>query len=99
MKRVWNDERRAREQAEREHAAAMEALQSVYNENKRIKELVNSKAKEYQDGLKETAKLQLKAAKKAFKDAYEAGDSDAMAEAQEKMTKLQVELEIGRAHV
>ena len=93
MKRVWNDERRAREQAEREHAAAMEALQSVYNENKRIKEIVNSKAAEYQEGLKETAELQIKAAKKEFKDAYEAGDSDAMAEAQEKMTALQVQLD------
>ena len=93
MKRVWNDERRAREAAEREQQAALEALQRVYAENQRIKELVNSKADEYQESLKETAKIRLKAAKKAFKDAYEAGDSEAMAEAQEEMTKYQIELE------
>ena len=93
MKRVWNDERRAREQAEREHAAAMEALQSVYAENKRIKDLVNTKAADYQEKMRETAEIQIKAAKKEFKDAYEAGDSDAMAEAQEKMSRLQVELD------
>jgi hypothetical protein len=93
MKKVWNDERRAREMMEREHAAAMEALQTVYAENKRIKDLVNTKAAEYQETMKEATKLQLKAAKKEFKDAYEAGDSDAMAEAQEKMTRLQVELD------
>lgn len=93
MKRVWNDERRAREAAEREQQAALEAAQRLYAENQRIKELVNSKADEYQEGLKETAKIKLKAAKKAFKDAYEAGDSEAMAEAQEEMTKFQMELE------
>jgi hypothetical protein len=93
MKRVWNDERRAREQAEREHAAAMEALQTVYAENKRIKDLVNTKAADYQEKMRETAEIQIKAAKKEFKDAYEAGDSDAMAEAQEKMSRLQVELD------
>jgi len=93
MKRVWNDERRAREQAEREHAAAMEALQTVYAKNKRIKDLVNTKAADYQEKMRETAEIQIKAAKKEFKDAYEAGDSDAMAEAQEKMSRLQVELD------
>ena len=92
MKRVWNDERRAREQAEREQHAAIEAARQLYAENRRIKEIVNSKATEYQEALKNTTEIQLKAAKKEFKDAYEAGDSDAMAEAQEKMTRLQVEL-------
>ena len=93
MKRVWNDERRAREAAEREQQAAIEAVQRLYAENQRIKTLVNSKAEEYQESLKETAKIRLKAAKRAFKDAYEAGDSEAMAEAQEEMTKYQVELD------
>lgn len=93
MKRVWNDERRARETAEREQQAALEAAKRLYAENQRIRELVNSKAAEYQEGLKETAEIRLKAAKKSFKDAYEAGDSDAMAEAQEEMTKFQLELD------
>ena len=92
MKRVWNDERRARELAEREQNAAVEAAQRLYAENRRIKELINSKADEYQETIKETAKFKLNAAKKAFKDAYEAGDSDAMTDAQEQMTEYQVEL-------
>ena len=93
MKRVWNDERRAREMAEREQHEAIEAARRLYAENQRIRELVNSRAAEYQEVMKETTEIQLKAAKKEFKDAYEAGDSDAMAEAQEKMTRLQVELD------
>lgn len=93
MKRVWNDERRAREMAEREQHEAIEAARRLYVENQRIRELVNSRAAEYQEVMKETTEIQLKAAKKEFKDAYEAGDSDAMAEAQEKMTRLQVELD------
>lgn len=93
MKRVWNDERRARELAEREHQVAIDAARKLYAENQRIKELVNSKADEYQESLKEATNAKLKTVKREFKDAYEAGDSDAMAEAQEKMTRLQVELE------
>ena len=37
MKRVWNDERRAKEAAERERLAAMEAVQKLYEENQNIK--------------------------------------------------------------
>lgn len=93
MKRVWNDERRAREQAERQEQAAIEAARQLYAENQRIKDLVNNKAADYQEKMRETAEIQLKAAKKEFKDAYEAGDSDAMVEAQEKLSRLQVELD------
>lgn len=93
MKRVWNDERRAREAAEREQHEAIEAARRLYAENQRIREIVNNKAAQYQEVMKETTEIQLKAAKREFKDAYEAGDSDAMAEAQEKMTRLQVELD------
>ena len=93
MKRVWNDERRAREAAQREQQAALDAVQRLYEENKRIKELVNSKADEYQDMVQSATKVKLKAAKKAFREAYEAGDADAMAEAQADLTRYQIEMD------
>jgi hypothetical protein len=87
MKRVWNDERRAKEVAERERQAAIEAAQRLLEENNRMKAMINSGQKEYKEAVKDSAKLQLKIAKKAYKDAYEAGDANKMMEAQEAIAK------------
>ena len=78
MKRVWNDERRAKEAAERERQAAIEAAQRLLEDNNRMKAMINSGQAEYKDALKDSAKMQLKMAKKAYKEAYEAGDAEAM---------------------
>ena len=43
MKRVWNDERRRADSAERESRAAVEAANRLLEENRRFKELVNKK--------------------------------------------------------
>ena len=93
MKRVWNDERRAREQAEREHKAAIEAMQRLHEENKRIKSMLTDGEKEYKEAKKDAAKAVVKEAKRAYKEAYESGDSERMAEAQAELTKAQFELE------
>ena len=93
MKRVWNDERRRAEAAERESKAAIEAAQRLYSENQRIKQLLTTGEEEYKEAKKNSAKAQLKAAKQAYKEAYEAGDSDKLMEAQEELTKAQLEIE------
>jgi colicin import membrane protein len=87
MKRVWNDERRAKEAAERERQAAIEAAQRLLEENNRMKAMINSGQEEYKEAIKDSAEMQLKMAKKAYKDAYEAGDAEAMIEAQEAIAK------------
>jgi colicin import membrane protein len=87
MKRVWNDERRAKEAAERERQAAIEAAQRLLEDNNRMKAMINAGQEEYKDALKDSAKMQLKMAKKAYKEAYEAGDAEAMIEAQEALAK------------
>jgi hypothetical protein len=93
MKRIWNDERRAKEQAERERQAAMDAAQRLHEENKRIKKMLSEGEKEYKDAKKDSAKATIKAAKQAYKEAYESGDSERVAEAQAFLTKAQMELE------
>ena len=93
MKRVWNDERRRAEAAERESKAAIEAAQRLYSENQRIKQMLTTGEEEYKEAKKDSAKAQLKAAKQAYKEAYEAGDSDKLMEAQEELTKAQLEIE------
>ena len=93
MKRVWNDERRRAESAERERQAALDAAQRLLSENKRYKEMLTKGEEEYKEAKKDSAKAQLKAAKQAYKEAYEAGDADKIMEAQEDMTKAQMELD------
>ena len=93
MKRVWNDERRRAEAAERERQAAIEAAQRLMEENKRIKGMLTQGEEDYKEAVKEAAKARAKDAKRAYKDAYEAGDAEKMAEAQEEMTKAQLELD------
>jgi hypothetical protein len=93
MKRVYHDERRAKESADRERNAALEAMQKLYTENKRIREYINVNAADYISTMKSAQKAQIDAAKRAYKDAYEAGDTDAVLEAQEKLTQLQLRLD------
>ena len=93
MKKIWNDERRAKENADRERAAAMDAAQRLLEENKRMKQMLQSGEKEYKEAVKETAKAQVKAAKQAYKEAYEAGDAEKLMEAQGELVKAQLELD------
>jgi hypothetical protein len=93
MKRIWNDERRAKEAAERERHAALETAQRLHEENKRIKAILTDGEKEYKEAKKDSAKAAVKEAKRMYKEAYEAGDSEKLAEAQEELTKAQMSLE------
>jgi hypothetical protein len=93
MKRVWNDERRRAESAERERQAALDAAQRLLDENKRIKKMLESGEKEYKEAKKDSAKAQLKAAEKAYKEAYESGDAEKILKAQQSMMQAQLELD------
>ena len=87
MKKVWHDERRRADQAERERQAAIEATQRLHNENKRLKTTLSNGEREYLDTAKNASELQVEVAKKAYKDALETGDSDRIVEAQEKLNE------------
>jgi hypothetical protein len=93
MKRVWNDERRRAESAERQSQAAIEAAQRLMEENRRIKGMLSQGEEEYKEAVKGAAEAKVKEAKRAYKEAYDAGDGDKMVEAQEEMTNAQLELE------
>ena len=86
MKKVWNDERRRADAADRERQEALEATRRLHEENKRMKELLSNGEKEYLAAMKTAADLQLEMAKKSYKDAYEAGDSEGMMNAQQSIT-------------
>lgn len=93
MKRVWNDERRAKEAALREQQAALEAAQRLMEENKRIKTMLSQGEQEYKDAMVSSTELQLEMAKRKYKEAHEAGDVDAQLEAQQILNVMQSRLE------
>jgi len=93
MKRVWNDERRRAEAAEREREEAIKTTKQLYEENKRIKHMLSSGEQEYVTAVKTSTEMQLEMAKKAYKEAYESGDIDAQLEAQQALSKATNALE------
>jgi hypothetical protein len=92
MRKVWHDERRAKEQADRERQEAIQFAQKLMNENKRIKDILSTGEKEYIATVQNSANLELEMAKRAYKDAYDSGDSDAMVEAQQSMQSANIKL-------
>ena len=71
FKKIYHDERRAKEEAERERNEAINFTQRLLEENKRVKSMLQSGEEEYKEAKKDQAKLALKAAKQMYKDAYE----------------------------
>ena len=83
MRKVWHDERREKEAAVREQQEALSVAQRLIQENKRMKELLTNGEKEYVSTIQSNADMELKMAQRAYKEAYEAGDSDKVLEAQQ----------------
>jgi hypothetical protein len=96
MKRVWNDERRAKEAADRERTAAVDAAQRLMEENRRIKEMLTNGQEEYKAAMTSTTEMRLEKAKRDYKEAYDSGDSDKVIEAQQALTEAQMLLERAR---
>jgi hypothetical protein len=83
MKKVYHDERRDKEAAFREQQEAIALAQKLMNENKRIKTILDTGGKEYAAVLNNAATLEMEMAKRAYKEAYDNGDSDKLVEAQQ----------------
>lgn len=91
--RGYHDERRAKEQAERERVAAEEFARKVFEENKRLQQQLAKGSKDYIETSKGAAEVELAAAKKAYKDAYDAGNADELVDAQEQIAKATLKLD------
>ena len=93
MKKVWHDERRAKEAAFREQQEALTLAQQTIEENKRLKSRLSEGEKSFLDTAKGAAELEMEMAKRAYKEAYEAGDSDKVVEAQAKLSEVNFKLQ------
>jgi hypothetical protein len=92
MKKVWHDERRAKEAALREQEEAIAYAKKVAEENKKMRQMIQSGEKEYVETIQSSAVMQLEMAKKGYKEAYESGDVDQMMEAQQKLQEANLRL-------
>jgi len=92
MKKVWHDERRAKEAAYREQQEAIDYARRVTEENKRLKDQYTAGEQEYMTTLKGAAEMEVEMAKKAFKDAYDSGDSDRVVDAQQALSMATLKL-------
>lgn len=91
--RGYHDERRAKEEAIREREAAESFARKVFEENKRLQERLASGSELYVQQAKSVAEIELDSAKKKYKEAYEAGDPDLLAEAQAEISRATLKLD------
>lgn len=93
FKKVWHDERRAKEAALREQQQALEAAKKLLEDNRKMRETINNGQVQYVDAIKQSTQMRLEEAKRAYKEAYESGDTDRILEAQELITKTSLEMD------
>jgi hypothetical protein len=93
FRKIYHDERRAKEEADRERKEAIDIAKKLYEENKSLKGRVNSTEMVAIDSFKSNAEQELVMAKKEYREAYESGDSEKLVEAQEKMTSAKIKLD------
>ena len=92
MKKVWHDERREKERALREQQEAVTVAQRMLEENRRLKQSLYRGEETVVASYKQQAEMGLSEARREYKEAYEAGDTDRVLEAQEKLQNAQFTL-------
>jgi hypothetical protein len=85
--RGYHDERRAKEEALRERQAAEAYAKQIYEENKRLQQQLSQGSEVYIEQAKQVAEKELEEARRAYKQAYEDGDTDGVVAAQEQITR------------
>jgi hypothetical protein len=91
LKKVWNDERRAKDAVSKEAAEATRVAQQLISENQKLKTKLSAGEQTLINKYKENISYEIEKAKNAYKEAYDSGDSERLVEAQEKLTTVQME--------
>ena len=89
MKKVWHDERRAKEAADRERSEAVAFAQRLIEENKALKNKTTKSENALFESYKQTVDRELKQAQEDYKQAFESGDSDRVLEANQALMSAQ----------
>ena len=91
LKFEYHEERRAKEEAARLQDEALKYAQQIQQENDKLRKSLNENEDVLLGQAKGRVAAEIDRAKVAYKAAYESGDPDALIEAQEKLSALQVE--------
>ena len=92
LKKVWHDERRAKEQLAREQEEALAVARRLYEENQKLRSAYVSGEREYISTAQSNAQMEMDAARRAYREAYESGDTDGLLAAQEKLNIAQLKV-------
>ena len=99
LKKVWHDERRAKESADRERQEAIRFAQQIADENKKLKTTLSSGEATYIETLKNSLESQLHLAKRDYREAYDSGDTEKIIDAQQRMNDAQLRLSQANSYV
>jgi hypothetical protein len=89
----YHEERRAKESALREREEAVRLAQSLVEENKRLQGSLGQGQQALLEQAKKVVANEVEQAKAKYKQAYEAGDSDALVTAQDELTTAKIRAE------
>lgn len=92
-KKAWHDERREKEAALREQQEALAVAQRILDENRKLKNVLQSGEKELISTYQNSAEMEVEKASRNYKEAYDSGDSDKLLEAQQEMIRAQLKLD------
>ena len=92
MKKVWHDERRAKESASREKDEAIRFAQQIAHENKRLKTTLSSGEQDYIRTIYGAVEQQFAVAQRDYREAYDSGNTDKIIDAQTRMNDAQLRL-------
>jgi hypothetical protein len=90
FRKIYHDERREKEAAQREQQEALDLAKRLLEENRALKGKVINSERVALDSYMTSADREMEMAKKEYKEAYDAGDSEKLVEAQEKMTAAKI---------
>ena len=86
----YHEERRAKEAAFREREEAIRLAQQLMEENKKLQSTQGQTQQVLLEQAKKVVQSEVEQAKRKLKDAYDAGDSDKLLEAQEELTAAKI---------
>lgn len=92
-KKAWHDERREKEAALREQQEALAVAQRILDENRKLKNVLQTGEKELISTYQSSAEMEVEKASRNYKEAYDSGDSDRLLEAQQEMIRAQLKLD------
>lgn len=94
LRHAYHDERRAKEAALREREEAINLVKKAFGEVENVRKRQEFERQEFIKQLQDKVKQEIEAAKRHYKQAYEAGNADEIVAAQEMLSKAHINEEV-----